>query len=301
MVSAILRHTSQNDFIQSLRLTSQRADAGIFVLDINDISDEAAATMELYRNEFYEINLVRDQYDFKFTIDDRTYHPQGEAYITFIPPSQLQSYEVLGDDPKASGYIIYINKESLRSMNLGEEFPLFKRHRDNFFKLSEEQSEELFELVKTMLAEFRSHTKHSAEILQSFARILLLKSSNLISTEDDETKHDQKLIARFESMVNQQYIRHKSVQYYANELAISMRQLSNITRQAIGKSPLQIIHDVILNESKALLSHSKMTTSEVAYTLGFEEVANFSRFFKKHTSITPSDYRKSTELDKTFS
>ncbi len=300
-MDSINHHNSHGEFIEALKLTSLNAESGIFILNINDISEEAAESMAMYRNEFYEINLFKDQHDFKFIIDDKTFHPQGEAYIAFVAPSQLQSYEVLGDDLGSSGYLIYINKDTFRGLNLGGDFPFFQRNNENFFPLTKPQHQELFQIVRKMEDEFSLNTQYSQDVLQSYVRILLLKSLNFFNSKEYQNRHHQQVITQFESLINQQYTRHKSVQYYADELAISVRQLSTITKNTICKSPLQVIHDVILNESKALLTHSKMTMSEIAYTLGFEEVANFSRFFKKYTDLAPSQYKKISEMDKRYS
>ncbi|MEM9982131.1 MAG: AraC family transcriptional regulator, partial [Bacteroidota bacterium] len=200
--------------------------------------------------------------------------------------------EVLGDQLGVEGYIIYVDKDAFQRLDLGEHFPFFKRDRESFFSLSEEQSEELFELAKHMATAFQANAPLSYKILQAYLQIFLCKSAIFFDHKKEKTKHSLRLMARFEALVHQQYVQHKSVQYYARELAISTRQLSSITQQVIGKSPLRFIHDIVLNESKSLLVSSKMTTSEVSYTLGFEEVAHFSRFFKKYVGIPPSLYKE---------
>ena len=287
----IQNHKSQDDFIKALRLTKLQSNAGVFILSIDDISEDVAEAMELYRNEFYEVNLIKNQSNFKYSIDGRTYHPQGEPYMAFVAPSQLQTYQMLGDDPDSKGYLIYINKETVKALNLGADFPFFRRDQENLVYTTDEQIEELFGIAISMEKEFRSTDLSSTEILKSYTRILLLKAKAFAQLYEKGSLTNFDLIARFEASISKNFRAHKSVHFYAQELGLSSRQLANQTNKAVGKSPLQIIHDVILHEAKALMSYSDLSTSEIAYQLGFEEVAHFSRFFKKSTGETPSHYQ----------
>lgn len=70
------------------------------------------------------------------------------------------------------------------------------------------------------------------------------------------------------------------MQEYADLLNKSPKTLSNLFSIYNQKSPLQIIHERISLESKRLLVYTDKSTKEIAFELGFEEVAHFSRFFK---------------------
>ena len=57
-------------------------------------------------------------------------------------------------------------------------------------------------------------------------------------------------------------------------------------------SPLRIIHERIEAEAKRLLLYSQKSAKEITEILGFEDQATFSRFFKKMTGESVSEYRK---------
>lgn len=63
------------------------------------------------------------------------------------------------------------------------------------------------------------------------------------------------------------------------------------------KSPLQIIHDRIILEAKRLLIYTEKTAKEIAYEIGFEDASHLSRMFKKHTSFSPSEFKKRLKLE----
>lgn len=78
---------------------------------------------------------------------------------------------------------------------------------------------------------------------------------------------------------------------YARLLACSVRTLSRAVQAATGKGAREVIHDRRLLEARRLLGHAQWTAHAVATHLGFTDAANFGRFFRQHTGLTPAAYR----------
>ena len=70
-----------------------------------------------------------------------------------------------------------------------------------------------------------------------------------------------------------------------NHLGITVKKVS-------GYPPLHWINKVSIEQSKFLLINDKLSTSDIAFKVGFADQTSFSRFFKKETGISPLDYRK---------
>ena len=83
----------------------------------------------------------------------------------------------------------------------------------------------------------------------------------------------------------------KTASHYAQVLNISEKHLNTLSKKQFGKTTLKLIHEALLSKAKALLLQSRLTVAEVAYELGYEEHAHFSRFFKHKTGLTPISYR----------
>jgi AraC family transcriptional regulator, transcriptional activator of pobA len=64
----------------------------------------------------------------------------------------------------------------------------------------------------------------------------------------------------------------------------------------LGKTPKEIIDDRILLEAKRILAHTTESIKEISYYLGFEEPTNFIKYFKKHASVTPTEFREQNVL-----
>lgn len=99
------------------------------------------------------------------------------------------------------------------------------------------------------------------------------------------------LYNKFLSLIVQCHNEAHDVTFYAEKLSITTRYLSQITRNVVGKTPLQVIAEYLMQEAKVLLATSTMTVQEVSYKLGFSSQAMFTRFFRNHTGVTPSEYR----------
>jgi AraC family transcriptional regulator, transcriptional activator of pobA len=78
---------------------------------------------------------------------------------------------------------------------------------------------------------------------------------------------------------------------FAARLGIHINHLNKVLKETTGKSTTEIISGRIAEEAKLLLRQTQWNVSEIAYTLGFEEVAHFSNFFKKQTTLSPLKFR----------
>jgi AraC-like DNA-binding protein len=78
---------------------------------------------------------------------------------------------------------------------------------------------------------------------------------------------------------------------FAKTLGVHINHLNKVLKETTGKSTSEIINGRIIEEAKILLKQTQWNVTEIAFALGFEEVAHFSNFFKKHTSLSPMKFR----------
>src|SRR5690606_31974142 len=89
-----------------------------------------------------------------------------------------------------------------------------------------------------------------------------------------------------------QHIRLRTSGQYANQLNIHVNHLNRTLKEVTGKTTSSIIAERISQEAKILLSHTNWNISEIAQSLGYDEAPHFSNFFKKHTTLSPLQFRK---------
>lgn len=78
----------------------------------------------------------------------------------------------------------------------------------------------------------------------------------------------------------------------ADELAITPVHLNRVCRTVAGKSASQLVQEHLVDEARKYLTYTSYSVSEIAYLLKFEYPNYFARFFKKHTGLSPTEFRE---------
>jgi AraC family transcriptional regulator, transcriptional activator of pobA len=101
----------------------------------------------------------------------------------------------------------------------------------------------------------------------------------------------RQLVTRFRALLESRLSSGLSVPQYAQALQVSEAQLRNACLAATGQPPVQIIHARLLLEAKRQLAYTALPVREIAYALGFEDAAYFTRFFTRRAGVSPRSYR----------
>lgn len=99
------------------------------------------------------------------------------------------------------------------------------------------------------------------------------------------------LIRRFEAMLDQHFLAHWPVARYAAALKVTPTHLSRLTREAFGCPASHMIRDRIVREARRNLVYTNLPVATIAYALGFNDPAYFSRIFTLATGLSPSEFR----------
>ena len=102
----------------------------------------------------------------------------------------------------------------------------------------------------------------------------------------------QTLLRRFIQLIDNHYIDKRTVQEYADMLSVSANYLSQCVKQVSGKNALTFITGRLANEARALIQYTDLEIAQIAYQLNFSDPANFGKFFKKQTGLSPSEFRR---------
>ena len=111
-----------------------------------------------------------------------------------------------------------------------------------------------------------------------------------IQNWDGEKNYE--IVRQFYVLVDTHYKEKKLVKDYAEMLHRSPKTLSNLFAVYELPSPLRVIHERLNAEAKRLMIYTNMSAKEISNILGFEDLATFSRFFKKMTHQTISEFRE---------
>lgn len=106
-----------------------------------------------------------------------------------------------------------------------------------------------------------------------------------------KTRQEQ-VFSKFKKLVNEHCCRHRTIPFYADELALTPHYLSSLITKISGQSVMYWINRATLIQAKVLLKNKDILVSEVADRLNFPSQSAFGFFFKRETGMTPSEYQK---------
>ncbi len=102
----------------------------------------------------------------------------------------------------------------------------------------------------------------------------------------------RELFNRFMMLMEKNYKVSRDVNYYASQMNITSKYLTNIVRQVTGHTPKTIIDQYSILQIKMQLRRSTQSVKEMAWEYHFADASFFCRYFKKHTGLTPQQVRE---------
>lgn len=230
------------------------------------------------------------------TIDLEAY-PYQKHSLLFISRGQIQSFDI---ESKAKGVMILFTERFL-TKNLMHVDPVSIQRLYNFYlfspilNLSASDGDAFERIVGDIAGEMNSAEIHlKEEILRLLLELLLLKTSRIQQTNTPPNKSEHlDQFSQFRTLVETNVSETRNAQDYATMLAVSYKHLNTISKNVSGITAKSFIDQHLILESKRRLAITNMPIKELAYALGFDEPTNFVKFFKKHTSLSPAQFRKS--------
>ncbi len=101
----------------------------------------------------------------------------------------------------------------------------------------------------------------------------------------------EKLVMRFFKLLENNCRKHHQIAFYADLLFVTGRHLSRTVKEVTGKTAKQCIEEAIVLEAKTLLQDDNLSITDIIEELEFSDSSFFSKFFKRHTAMTPTEYR----------
>ena len=162
-----------------------------------------------------------------------------------------------------------------------------------FVKPCEKDTKKLNFILESLIEEFQQKDTAQYDMLQSYLKQFIInsvrvKQENHTIKEDTETR----LFKDFSLLVEQNFRTLHSVTDYANRLGISPKSITKHFQKLGSKTPSQFIKTRILLEAKRLLIYTDKTVKEIAFELGFNDPAYFTRFFTKTILKSPLQFKK---------
>lgn len=251
------------------------------------------------RRAYYKISLIIGKNRAEYA--DKVIDIEQNALLFATP---LIPYHYVPQDTNQSGHFCVFTPEFIHKSKTGmaiDELPIFRPDGFPIFQLSDENVEEIKAIFKKMHKEIASDYAFKYDLLRNYVLELihygqkLQPVTALYSTHNAATRVSSLFLELLERQFPiespQQKLNLRTAKDYADRLAVHVNHLNKVLKENIGKTTTEIIGSRITQEAKILLRQTDWNISEIAYSLGFEEIAHFSNFFKRQTSLSPIQFR----------
>lgn len=245
-----------------------------------------ATLSKAHKHNFYSIFLI-DSGTGSHSIDFIK-HQVSSKMLFFLSAGQAHRWEL---DTKTTGFQLMFSQQYFPVLQ--GKLPFYIPSYDPFLALSDTQFKLIKREMEFLLNEFSSPEIFSDEITQYRMRglLTLLHRWYLDANPQSDYLLGNSYIFQFFDLVESHFLTEKSVQFYASQLYITPNYLNIVCKRETGHIASHYIHERILLEAKRLLAMSTKNIKEIAFDLGFNDAAYFSRLFKKLNGISPKDFR----------
>lgn len=151
-----------------------------------------------------------------------------------------------------------------------------------------------FKLIRQKVDDVDNHFRKDVVCTLMRAMIYDLGDQLFKRQHNDNRKETrtESLFTRFIELVEKHFRTERRVSWYAGELNISSKYLSEAVKQVSNRTPTEWIDNYVTLEMRVLLKNSDKSVKEIANLLGFANQSFLGKFFKKHVGMSPTQYRR---------
>lgn len=194
----------------------------------------------------------------------------------------------------------FLLKHNFKSKDL-DDFKFFANSEYNKISLSQDEASSLLQLYDLLkVKKDNSQSIYFLEIIRSLFFTFLFEVQAIYSKRftpaQSSSKRENELNMKFNELIKTQAKIQHDLKFYADALFITPKYLISAIKNAAGKTPGVLINETIVEEAKQYLIHTNLSISEIADYLQFNDIATFSKFFKRYTALSPSAFRKNSQL-----
>lgn len=255
--------------------------------------------MPYSRRDYYKISLIRGKNRTEYA--DKVIDIEHNALLFATPKVPYHWYPL---DENQGGTFCVFSDEFLIKSKTGiqlDELPIFKSGGYPVFEISDEVADEIAPIFRKMQQEIASEYEFKYDLLRNYVLELIHLGQKMQppASQPSGQNAGARIISLFIELLERQFpiespnqkLILRTAKDYADRLAIHVNHLNKVLKENTGKTTTDLISGRIIQEAKILLKQTDWNISEIAYSLGFEEVAHFSNFFKKQTSLAPVSFR----------
>lgn len=231
-------------------------------------------------------------------IDNATHCLTPNSLMVYRPG---QAFKVAAIGPDTQGGFVLFTKKFLDSLNENifsvKKYSFLSKGIPSLIELNDADRRKLGSTFGEVLALLNHISKPNWELVaKNLTSALIYETDTVLEAYINplpvKLKKDDDLLKQFTNLVDKHFKTNRKLLFYAAKLCVSPNYLYAAVKRASGQNPTLLINSRVLSEAKYTIAYTSHNISEVAYYLNFSDPFAFSKFFKKHTGFTPSQYRE---------
>ena len=250
-----------------------------------------------FRSDFLTVLLiVKGELTFSLNLKEYT---AKENNLVIVAPNSIKKVGVVSKDTIVSGVNFTIEFLTAIGMakNAVELLDYFSSRFSPHWNLDRKDASSVQLFIKQLNNRVISLNEHvyGKELLYHTFYIFLYELYGLSKKYAVPILHHvtrkENLAKNFTQLVQKQFTAQRSVSIYAQQLTITPKYLTETVKEVTGKTAGEIIDDFVLLEAKLLLDNPALSIAEIADELHFSDQSFFGKYFKRHTGLSPKEYR----------
>jgi AraC-like DNA-binding protein len=301
----MITHTSLEGFYEESAaplpggISKEIGHFNVFVTESLFDKKTGARDMPYSRRAYYKISWIRGKSRAEYA--DKTIDIP-EAALLFATPKI--PYNWIPETGNQTGMFCIFTADFLAQGKSGVDLdvlPIFQPGQVPVFQLNPDEVKEIEYIFKKMHREIASDYRFKYDLLRNLVLELVHYGQKLQPVTNVEAAHNasERISSLFMELLERQFpvesqhqrLNLRTAKDYADRLAVHVNHLNKVLKEVTGNTTTQIIANRIIQEAKILLKQTNWNIAEISYTLGFDDIAHFSNFFKKQTSVAPVAFR----------
>jgi AraC-like DNA-binding protein len=182
-----------------------------------------------------------------------------------------------------------------------DDVAVFKPGSQFVYSITQPQYEQIESIFAKMHSEIASDYVFKYDLLRNYVVELIHHGQKLkpVTAVSNTINASARISTLFIELLERQFpiesinqvLQLRTAKDYADMLQVHVNHLNKVLKETTGKTTTEIIASRVIQEAKVLLKQTSWNISEIAFTLGFDEVAHFSNFFKKQAKSSPLSFR----------
>ncbi|SEI38408.1 AraC-type DNA-binding protein [Dyadobacter koreensis] len=274
-----------------------QAVTGGFSVELNSVVRKKDFASEHFRSDYIIICMITSG-NMTMGINFKKYNVPVNGFI-LAPPNALKQFIQASEDATVS--VISFTGDFLNGIGISnlktELFEYFSTRFLPFWQLDQQAADMVLKLMGELKTRYLGADDHpyGKELLniafQTFLYEIAALSRIYSEPVSNYVSRKENLVMEFIQLVQKHFRTQRMVNAYAGHLSVTAKYLTETVKEITGKNAGEMIDDVVMLEAKYLLNDPALNISQIADMLNFNDQSLFGKFFKRHTGLSPRDYR----------